>query len=80
MTRLRSLGAYCQPSLFLGVRRAAQTTVTGGTGNDRVRSSYSFIVGAWQFHGGTGNDTIDVRTSASNGAVVVNGDAGTDAD
>jgi hypothetical protein len=72
------LGAALPGNFVLGISSGGTTTISGGGGADKIRASYSFIVGAWQFNGGNGADTIDVRTSACNGAVTVNGDAGAD--
>jgi hypothetical protein len=72
------LGAALPGNFVLGTSSGGTTTISGGGGVDRIRASYSFIVGAWQFNGGDGADIIDVRTSACNGAVTVNGDAGAD--
>jgi hypothetical protein len=72
------LGAALPGDFVLGTSSGGTTTISGGGGADKIRVSYSFIVGAWQFNGGNGADTIDVRTSACNGAVTVNGDAGAD--
>jgi hypothetical protein len=72
------LGAALPGDFVLGASSGGTTTILGGGGADKIRASYSFIVGSWQINGGGGNDLIDVRTSACNGAVTVNGDAGAD--
>jgi hypothetical protein len=66
-------GSYNGGVFVLGTSSAGATSITGGSGSDKINVRYSFIVGQWSFDGGTGNDNVFIDTSACSSNVTVLG-------
>jgi hypothetical protein len=75
---LMSVGNAGNDEFWLGSSSAGATTLRGGDGDDRIQSSYSFVVGPWKIDGGAGNDAVSLVASATSGDVTVSGGDGHD--